>query len=186
MKSICIYSGSSNGISPSYVQAAADLGRHLGTRRIRVVFGGARLGLMGAVADAALSAGGEVIGILPRPMEMIAHRGLSALHLVDSMHARKMMMAELSDAFIALPGGIGTLEELLEVLTWTKLGFHAKPCGVLNVKGYFDLLLAFLGHTVDQGFMGESHRHSLIADSNVESLLQRLAAFQARPDTVPA
>ena len=186
MQSICIYSGANHGISPAYVQAATELGRHLGTQRIRVVFGGARLGLMGALADAALAAGGEVIGVLPRPMEMIAHRGLSALHLVDSMHTRKALMADLSDGFIALPGGIGTLEELLEVLTWTKLGFHAKPCGVLNVAGYFDLLLSFLGHVVDQGFMGEAHRHSLIADANVERLLQKLAAFRARPDVVPA
>ena len=141
---------------------------------------------MGAVADAALSVGGEVVGVLPRPMELIAHQGLSALHLVESMHARKMLMAELSDAFIALPGGIGTLEELMEVLTWTKLGFHTKACGVLNVDGYFDLLLAFLGHMVDQGFMAESHRHDLMADDRVEGLLQKLESFQANPDALKA
>src|ERR1019366_6230261 len=150
---ICVFCGSSPGQRDSYAAAAVDLARSLVAKDIGIVYGGGRRGLMGAVADAAMEAGGEVIGIMPRAMvdKEYAHRGISDLRIVNSMHERKALMSELSDAFIALPGGYGTFEEFCEVLTWSQLGLHGKACGILNVEGYFDHLLTFFDHAVTEG-----------------------------------
>src|ERR1051325_8659898 len=155
MQRLCVFTGSSSGARAAYAEAARELGTLLARRGIGLVYGGARVGLMGAVADAVLAAGGEAIGVIPQALvaKEVAHTGLTALHVVESMHARKAMMSDLSDGFIALPGGWGTLEELFEVLTWAQLGLHRKPTGLLNVDGYFDGLLAFLTHTVAEAFV---------------------------------
>ena len=154
MKSICVFCGSSYGALEAYADIARETGRAIAEQGYTLVYGGAKVGLMGTVADAALEAGGKVIGVLPRSLQdkEIGHEGLSELHLVDSMHERKAMMADLSDAFIALPGGVGTLEEIFEVWTWGQLGYHKKPCGFLNAEGYYDHLIAFLDHQTEQGF----------------------------------
>ena len=151
MKRVCVFSGSSPGADIAYRAAATDLGHRLADRGIELVYGGAHVGLMGTVADAALEGGGHVIGVIPQSLvdREIAHPGVSDLRIVDSMHERKAQMAELSDAFVALPGGVGTLEELFEVYTWNQLGLHAKPLGLFNVRGYFDGLARFLDHAVD-------------------------------------
>ena len=155
MKSVCVYCGASLGADPAYAEAAADLARLLAGRGIGVVYGGARVGLMGILADTALAAGGEVVGVIPQVLvdREVAHPGLTELRTVSSMHERKALMAELSDAFVALPGGIGTLEELIEVYTWSYLGIHDKPFGLINTNGYYDGLAAFLDHAVDQAFL---------------------------------
>ncbi len=155
MKRICIFAGSSAGVRPEYSATAADLGTVMASRGIELVYGGARVGLMGAVADAVLAGGGRVTGVIPKALveKEVAHNGLTDLHIVTSMHERKALMADLSDAFIALPGGWGTLDEMFEILTWAQLGLHRKPCGLLNVLGYFDRLLSFLDHTMEQGFV---------------------------------
>ena len=152
---ICVYAGSNPGANPAYGEAAADLARLLASRGIGVVYGGGKVGLMGILADTALAAGGEVIGVIPQDLmdREIGHAGLTELHVVGSMHERKALMAELSDGFVALPGGAGTLEELIEVYTWSQLGLHAKPMGVLNVAGYYDGLAALLDHAVQEGFL---------------------------------
>jgi uncharacterized protein (TIGR00730 family) len=152
---VCVYAGSSAGAKPQYADAARALARTLCGRRRGIVFGGSRAGLMGALADEALARGGEVIGVIPRYLveREVAHRSLTDLHVVGTMHERKALMAELADAFVALPGGIGTLEELVEMLTWAQLGLHAKPIGIVNVDGYYDNLLAFLQHAVGEGFL---------------------------------
>jgi len=154
MKSICVFCGSSYGSLDAYGEAAAATGRAIAQNGYRLVYGGARVGLMGTVADAALAAGGEVIGVLPKSLQEkeIGHEGLDELHLVGSMHERKALMADLSDAFIALPGGVGTLEEIFEIWTWGQLGHHKKPCGFLNIEGYYDHLVAFLDHQTREGF----------------------------------
>lgn len=154
MKAICVFCGSSFGVRPAYEDAAAQTGRLIAEQGYTLVYGGAKVGLMGTVADAALSAGGKVFGVLPRALQdkEIGHPGLSELHLVGSMHERKALMADLSDAFIALPGGVGTLEEIFEVWTWGQLGYHGKPCGFLNIDGYFEQLIAFLDHQTREGF----------------------------------
>jgi len=154
MKAICVFCGSSFGTRDSYADAARATGRVIAELGYTLVYGGARVGLMGTVADAALDAGGKVIGVLPRALEdkEIGHEGLSELHLVGSMHERKAKMADLSDAFIALPGGVGTLEEIFEIWTWGQLGYHRKPCGFLNIDGYYDHLIRFLDHQTEQGF----------------------------------
>jgi uncharacterized protein (TIGR00730 family) len=179
-KRICVFCGSSSGARPSYAEAAASLARHLAANRIAIVYGGARVGLMGTLADAALDAGGEVIGVIPRSLveKEVSHPGLSDLQVVGSMHERKARMAELSDAFIALPGGFGTFEELCEVLTWTQLGLHRKPCGILNIDGYYDPLLALFDHAVTERFLKPAHRRIVISDSRPESLVSRLLEFQ--------
>jgi uncharacterized protein (TIGR00730 family) len=176
LESICIYCGSSSGSRPEYRETAIALGGFLAGEGIRVVYGGGNVGLMGAVADGALDAGGEVIGVIPEALEEkeLAHNGLTELHAVASMHERKTMMAELSDAFIALPGGIGTLEEIFEVYTWTQLGFHEKPCAFLNVAGYFDPLLEFLDRTVDQGFLKKEHLDCLLTGTDYRELIERI------------
>jgi uncharacterized protein (TIGR00730 family) len=176
LKRICVFAGSSAGARPEYSAAADELGRTLAERQIGVVYGGGRIGLMGVVADAVLKAGGHVTGVIPHALagREIAHAGLSDLRVVSSMHERKAMMADLSDGFIALPGGWGTLEELFEVLTWAQLGFHRKPCGLLNTSGYFDGLLSFLDYAVQERFVRPETRAMLLTASSVEAILDRL------------
>ncbi|GAB2204637.1 TIGR00730 family Rossman fold protein [Roseibium sp. ROS1] len=175
MKSICVFCGSSYGALEAYADIARETGRAIAEQGYTLVYGGAKVGLMGTVADAALAAGGKVIGVLPRSLQdkEIGHEGLSELHLVDSMHERKAMMADLSDAFIALPGGVGTLEEIFEVWTWGQLGYHKKPCGFLNAEGYYDHLIAFLDHQTDQGFTKQVMRDmAQIASSPLDMIRQ--------------
>ena len=172
---ICVYAGSSSGADPAYAEAAADLARLLAGRGIGVVYGGAHVGLMGILADTALEAGGEVIGVMPQALidREIGHTGLTELHVVASMHERKALMAELSDGFVALPGGAGTLEELIEIYTWSQLGLHDKPMGVLNVNGYYDGLAALLDHALREGFLRAEHRAAMHAEATPEALLER-------------
>ena len=180
MKRLCVFCGSSTGDMPAYAEAARTLGTALAMQRIGVVYGGASVGLMGAVADAALEAGGEVIGVIPEALvrKEVAHAGLTELRVVGSMHERKALMAELSDGFIALPGGLGTLEELFEVWTWAQLGYHAKPCALLNVDGFYDPLIAFLDSVAQRRFLKPAHRDMLVVASDCEALLARLAAYR--------
>lgn len=184
LKNICVYLGSNAGRTPVYVEQARGLGRELAQRGIGLVYGGSNVGLMGALADAALEAGGRVVGILPERLKAkeVAHLGLTELHIVATMHERKRMMSEMSDGFIALPGGAGTLEEIFETWTWAQLGFHAKPCGLLNIAGYYDKLAAFLDHAAQERFMREEHRAMLMIESSPAALLDRYAAYQ--PPTV--
>jgi uncharacterized protein (TIGR00730 family) len=181
---VCVYAGSNPGTRVAYAEAAAELARLLASRGIGVVYGGGRVGLMGTVADTALAAGGEVIGVIPQDLvdREIGHAGLTELHVVGSMHERKALMAELSDAFIALPGGAGTLEELIEVYTWSQLGLHDKPMGVLNVLGYYDGLAALLDHAVEEGFVRPQHRAALHSAATPAELLDRFVGW--RPATV--
>jgi len=178
MKRVCVFAGSSAGVRPEYMTAATDLGRVLAARGIGLVYGGARVGLMGAVADAVLTGGGEVTGVIPRSLveKEVAHSGLTELRVVTTMHERKALMADLSDAFIALPGGWGTLDEFFEILTWAQLGLHCKPCGVLNVQGYFDRLLSFLDHSVEQGFVRREYGALLAVSDDPSTLLDALRA----------
>jgi uncharacterized protein (TIGR00730 family) len=177
---ICVFCGSNHGSHPEYRESAVSLGRLLAERGVGIVYGGAHLGLMGAMADAALAAGGDVTGVMPQSLvdREIAHTGLTKLHIVHSMHERKQLMADLSDAFIALPGGFGTLEEFCEVLTWNQLGIHGKPCGLLNIRGYYDGLLALFDHGVSEGFIPHQHRGAIRADANPRQLLDRLAEYE--------
>ena len=180
MRRVCVFAGSSSGAHAEYAEAARQLGHTLGERRIGVVYGGACVGLMGVMADAALAAGTDVTGVIPSALvaKEIAHRGLTDLRIVTSMHERKALMADLSDAFIALPGGWGTLEEFFEVLTWGQLGLHRKPCGLLNVRGYFDRLLSFLDHTVEHGFVRREFRSMIAVSPSPAALLDALASHQ--------
>lgn len=181
MKRICVYCGSSPGGQPEYRAAARMLGRLMVERQIGLVYGGAQIGIMGEIADTVVDGGGEVIGIMPRSLadREIFHTGLSELKIVNSMHERKALMADYADGFIALPGGLGTFEEIFEVLTWAQLGFHKKPCGLLNVLGYYDHLSAFLDHSVDQGFVNMASRSMLMAESDPGVMLDRFAGYQA-------
>jgi len=174
VRAVCVYCGSSVGADPAYLEATQALAQALAARGIQVVYGGAAVGLMGALADAALAAGGEVVGVMPRHLveREIAHQGLTQLHVVATMHERKALMAELSDGFVALPGGIGTLEELIEMYTWAQLGLHHKPLGVLNTRGYYDGLAAFLDHAVAEGFLVPERRASLVVAADVPELLR--------------
>jgi uncharacterized protein (TIGR00730 family) len=174
---ICIFCGSSAGLRPEYRTAAERIAVELARRKVGIVFGGGCVGLMGIVADTALAHGGHVIGVIPSAMvaREIAHRGLPDLRIVASMHERKALMARLSDAFIALPGGFGTFEEFCEVVTWTQLGLHGKPCGLLNVAGYFDGLVALFDRAVADGFIRGENRGIVLADSEPGALLERLA-----------
>jgi uncharacterized protein (TIGR00730 family) len=183
MQRICVFAGSSSGTRPSYRAAAEALGRALAGRGIGVVFGGGRVGLMGALADATLSAGGQVIGVIPAALEAkeLAHAGLTELRVVTSMHERKAMMADLSDGFIALPGGWGTLDELFEILTWGQLGLHDKPCGLLNVDGYFDRLLSFMQHAIDERFVRPENGSMLAVATDSSVLLDAMAAYSPQP-----
>lgn len=176
---VCVFTGSSSGIRAEYAAAARQLGHLLARRGIDLVYGGACVGLMGVVADAALEAGGRVIGVIPSVLvaKEVAHDGLTELHVVSSMHERKAKMADLSDAFIALPGGLGTWEELFEVLTWGQLGLHRKPCGLLNTLRYFDPLLAFVRHSVDEGFVRREHAGMITVADESEELLARLESY---------
>ena len=180
MRRVCVYAGSNPGNDPAYADATRELATELARRGIGVVYGGGKVGLMGVIADTALAAGGEVIGVMPQALidREIGHRGLTDLKVVDSMHERKARMAELADAFIAVPGGIGTLEELIEVYTWSQLGIHDKACGVLNVNGYYDHLARFLDHAVTAGFLRPQHRAVLTVAQSPAELLDGLAAFE--------
>jgi uncharacterized protein (TIGR00730 family) len=177
---VCVYAGSNAGADPAYAQAARTLGRRLAQRGLGLVYGGAGIGLMGEVADAVLAAGGEAIGVLPQALERreLAHRGLTELRLVDSMHERKLQMSELAGAFVALPGGLGTIEELAEALTWTQLGIHRKPVGLLDVRGYWDELGRQLDHAVRERFMPIANRRLVLRDASVDGLLDRLEAWR--------
>src|SRR5678815_5650193 len=183
MKSICVFAGSSAGARPEYRAAAEELGRTLAKRQVNVVFGGGHVGLMGALADAVLAGHGQITGVIPESLvaREIAHTGLSDLRIVSSMHQRKALMADLADAFIALPGGWGTLEEFFEVLTWAQLGLHRKPCGLLNVGGYFDGLLAFAGHAVAEGFVRPDHRELIVVAGGAAEMLERLGQHRPPP-----
>ena len=179
MMRICVYCGSRPGKRADYLDAAATLGAALAGRGVGLVYGGGRVGIMGRLAQAALDAGGEVIGVIPQALvdRELAHTGVTELRVVQSMHERKALMADLADAFIALPGGIGTLDELMEVLTWAQLGIHEKPCGLLNTAGFFDGLTAFLDHLVEQEFVHPGHRRMLLCHGDVESLLKAMEAY---------
>ncbi|MCY1396243.1 LOG family protein YvdD [compost metagenome] len=180
LRAVCVFCGASTGNNPVYREAAIALGRTLAERKLTLVYGGGAVGLMGIVADAALAAGGEVIGIIPHSLKNaeVGHNGLTRLEVVDGMHARKARMAELSDAFIALPGGLGTFEELFEVWTWGQLGYHGKPLGLLEVNGFYNKLSGFLDHVVAEGFVREPHRAMLQMSESPLELLDQLAAWQ--------
>lgn len=182
LKSICVFTGATSGNIEDYALAASELGAHFARNKIRLVYGGAAAGLMGQLADAALRHDGEVIGVLPEKLASLelAHAGLSDLKIVGSMHERKLQMAELSDAFIALPGGIGTLEEIFEVWTWTQLGIHSKPIGFLNVSGFFDGLSVFLDNLVTEGFLTPFHRSLACFSTEPKSLLSALREVDTR------
>ncbi|WP_299480957.1 TIGR00730 family Rossman fold protein [uncultured Roseibium sp.] len=179
MKSICVFCGSSYGSREIYTEAARSTGRVIAENGYRLVYGGAKVGLMGTVADAALEAGGEVVGVLPRSLQEkeIGHEGLNELHLVGSMHERKAMMADLSDGFIALPGGVGTLEEIFEVWTWGQLGYHEKPCGFLNVAGYYDQLIAFLDHQTEEAFTKPAMRNMIQISATAQDMIDQFKTY---------
>jgi uncharacterized protein (TIGR00730 family) len=189
MKSICVFCGSNAGLDPSYRAEAERVGRLLAARGIELIYGGGNIGLMGAVADACLTAGGTVVGVIPEALmgkevegRNVEHRALTRLEVVDSMHTRKARMAELADGFIALPGGFGTFEEFCEILTWGQLGFHVKPMGLLNVNGFYDPLLKLFDHAVGEGFLRPQNRVMALADTDIEKLLDAMAAY--RPEAV--
>jgi uncharacterized protein (TIGR00730 family) len=180
MRHICVFAGSSPGIRPAYQEAAQTLGRELVKRGLGLVYGGASVGLMGIIANTVLEEGGEVIGVLPRGLfrREVPHRHLTALHEVGSMHERKALMADLADAFIALPGGYGTFDELFEITTWAQIGLHTKPIGLLNVAAYFDPLLALIDHATNEGFIQPFHSHLLLCKDTPAELLDSFAAFK--------
>ena len=182
--SICVYCGSRHGARPAYTAAARALGAAIGSRGWQLVYGGGKVGLMGEVADATLAAGGRVVGVMPESLQRleVGHLGLHELHVVPTMHLRKQMMAERADAFIALPGGIGTLEELYEVWTWRQLSYHDKPIGLLNTEGYYDDLLSFMRSTVSEGFLAAAQHDNLIVGQDAEELLARIASLARRAD----
>jgi len=186
MRRICVFTGSAPGTRDGYADAARDLGHELAARRIELVYGGAHVGLMGRLADAVLDRGGHVIGVIPEALvaREVAHQGLPDLRVVGSMHERKALMAELADGFIGFPGGLGTLEEVFEVLTWSQLGLHAKPCGLLDVFDYFRPLLVFLDHAVAEGFVRPEHRARLLTATAPAPLLDAFAAWSP-PVTEP-
>jgi uncharacterized protein (TIGR00730 family) len=180
MNRICVFCGSSTGTDPAYAEAATRLGATLAARRLELVYGGGTVGLMGTVANATLAAGGRVIGVIPKALQLreLAHVNLTSLHVTGSMHERKAKMAELSHGFIALPGGLGTLEEFAEIVTWAQLGIHARPCGLLDVKGYYQPLVTFLDHAVKEGFVSPLHRRLVIVETDPAVLLDRFEAWQ--------
>ena len=181
MKSVCVYCGSNSGADPAFIAAARQAGQVIAGRGLTLVYGGGQVGLMGEIADAALAAGGRVEGVIPEflALKEFAHMELSALHVVKSMHARKAKMVRLAQAFIALPGGIGTMEEMFEIWTWAQLGQHRHPVGLLNVNGYYDDLVAFLDKMTSQGFLAPNHRGALMVSDRVEDLLDQFAAYEA-------
>ncbi len=180
ISSLCVYCGSNSGRGDSYASAAILLAETLVSRNIRLVYGGASIGIMGTVADNVLKLGGQAVGVIPKALahKEVAHQNLTELHITQSMHERKMLMAELADGFIALPGGIGTLEELFEILTWAQLGIHNKPCGLLNIDGYYDLLIGFLDHVLAEQFVKKHHHALLMVEKNPDALLERFANYQ--------
>ena len=180
MRRLCVFCGSSVGNQSAYAEAAQAMGALLAARGIGLVYGGGHVGLMGVLADAVMASGGEVIGVIPQTLadREIAHSGITELRVVDSMHSRKAMMAELSDAFIAMPGGVGTFEEFFEVVTWTQLGLHRKPCGLLNVNAFYTPLAAFIDQAVSEGFIRPVHRAGIVVDSDPERLLDTLSTIQ--------
>jgi uncharacterized protein (TIGR00730 family) len=178
LKRICVNCASSPGAHPEYVQVSRELGKRLAQRGSSLVYGGANVGLMGEIADAVLSQGGEVIGVITEELDQkVGHKGLRELHVVPTMHERKTKMFQLSDGFIAMPGGLGTLEEVTEVLTWAQLGLHSKPVGFLNVRGYFDRLMDFLDHAVDQRFLRDEHRQMILVAQEPDQLLTEMEAY---------
>jgi uncharacterized protein (TIGR00730 family) len=181
VKRVCVYCGSSEGRDPRYREAAVRVGRSLAQRGLGLVYGGGGIGLMRVVADAVMDHGGSVIGVIPHGLAAreVAHRGVTEMRVVPSMHARKALMAELADAFLTLPGGFGTFEELFESVTWAQLGIHKKPLGLLNVAGYFDHLVKFVDHAVAQGFVPAVGRSLFVVSDEPEALLDRLAAYEA-------
>jgi len=190
MKQLCVFCGSNAGNKPEYLRAADTVGATLARRGIGLVYGAGNIGLMGAVADACLAAGGEVTGIIPQALmgkevagRPVDHKTLTRCEVVDSMHTRKARMAELSDGFIALPGGFGTFEELCEILTWSQLGFHGKPVGLLNIGGFYDPLLALFDRAVEDGFLHPKNRAMALVDTDIEALLDRMASYRADPVT---
>lgn len=180
MKRIAVYCGSATPADPVYIETARLVGRTLAQKGIGVVYGGGRLGLMGAVADSALEAGGEVIGVIPEALvgSEVAHKGCTELHVVPGMHERKRMFTDLSDGFLTLPGGVGTMDELWEAISWAQLGYHAKPVGLLNAAGFYDQLIAFNAHMISVGFIREQHKGILIADDQLDRLLTRMAMYE--------
>jgi uncharacterized protein (TIGR00730 family) len=183
VRRVCVFCGSSPGRDPRYAAQAKALARELAARGIGVVFGGGSVGLMGVLADHALAAGGQVTGVIPHGLAAreLAHRGVADMRVVPTMHARKALMADLADAFVALPGGIGTFEELLEIATWGQLGIHRKPVGILNVAGYYDPLVTLLGHAADAGFVSEQNRSLFVVEDDPARLLDRLAVHVPPP-----
>lgn len=181
MKRLCVFCGSNAGRRHEYAAAARELGATLAARKIGLVYGGGNVGLMGVVADAVMAAGGEAIGVIPEALlaKEVGHRQLTRLHVVGSMHERKAMMAELSDGFIAMPGGYGTLEEFCEVLTWAQLGFHRKPCALLNVQGFYDPLLHLFQHAVTECFVRPEYRRMVLCEADPRRLLDAMAAYEA-------
>lgn len=179
MKSICVYCGSSMGVNPGYAEAARLLAAEMVKDGIALVYGGGNIGLMGVIADEVMQLGGDVTGIIPQALldKEVGHHGLSRLHIVKDMHERKALMAQLSDGFIAMPGGIGTLEELFEAFTWLQLGLHDKPIGLLNVGGFYDGLNRFLAHTVNEGFLKQGQAELLISETTPRTLLERFQSF---------
>ncbi len=184
MKRLCVYCGSSSGRLPDYAQAARQLARAMVSKNINLVYGGASVGIMGEIANAVLEEGGEVIGIIPKGLfkNEVAHTGITELREVDSMHERKSLMADLSDGFIALPGGFGTIEEIFEIITWSQLGMHRKPCGLLNVCHYYDKLISFLDHAVSEQFIKATHRSTILIDKCPNTLLEKFEEYKA-PET---
>ena len=183
LSALCVFCGSNLGRDPAYAESARRLGRLLAERGVKVIYGGGRVGLMGTLADAALEAGGAVVGVIPHALKRreMAHEGLTDLRVVQTMHERKQLMADLSDGFVALPGGFGTFEEFCEVLTWSQLGLHAKPCGLLNVKRYYAGLLALFDHAVAEQLLQPRNRAMVIAESEPEALLDAMQRYRAPP-----
>lgn len=180
MQALCVFCGSNTGRRPAYKEAARAVGELLARRAITLVYGGGKVGLMGVVADACLASGGQVIGVIPRLLQEkeLAHKGLTRMHVVGTMHERKALMADLADAFLALPGGFGTWDEFCEVFTWSQLGIQSKACALLNVEGYYDALLALADRATEDGFLRAEHRELLLVDGNAERLLDRMQRFE--------
>jgi len=187
IRRLCVFCGASHGGRAEYTTAAFELGRGLADRGITLIYGGGRAGLMGAVADAAIGAGGSVVGVITRLLETreLGHGGITELHVVETMHERKMKMATMADAFIAMPGGLGTLDELFEILAWAQLGIHSKPVGLLNTAGFFDSLMTFLDHAAGEGFVRLNHRTEMVVERAVHAMLERLATTRPQGARFP-
>lgn len=180
MKRICVFCGSNFGIDPVFAQTAEKVGKFLAAENIELVYGGGRVGLMGKIADTVMQNGGKVIGVIPKALDRkeIAHQGLTELHIVGSMHERKALMAELSDGFIALPGGVGTFEEFCEIVTWAQLGIHAKPSALMNVGGFYDHFIAMFDHSMKHGFIRPEHRELILIESDIERLFEKMKNYR--------